>query len=254
MGVCYGLPDREVDKVFYGQWSRGDCNHPDICWRNGTARHKQGRRLLASTDGNLLTRVVQEPEGRGVQLNLVPTNKEGLLGEVEAGSSPGGRYHGAVELCILPGESRAVRSQPWTPGVLNWASSRTFLEESNGNGSWKGAVSQESWLIFKDGCLQPRGRQRGAPRQLQAQQQHPNTAHPQHNAALQTRRRGAGKGSAPCPDSQSSQLPPAALGSRRGRRGRAPHPNKRDLVGRTWCLARVSGCKPGGWRILHIPP
>lgn len=41
LGVCYGLPDREVDKVFYGQWSRGDCNHPDICWRNGTARHKQ---------------------------------------------------------------------------------------------------------------------------------------------------------------------------------------------------------------------
>lgn len=149
LGVCYGLPDREVDKVFYGQWSRGDCNHPDICWRNGTARHKQSRRLLASTDGNLLTRVVQEPEGRGVQLNLVPTNKEGLLGEVEAGSSPGGRYHGAVELCILPGESRAVRSQPWTPGVLNWASSRTFLEESNGNRSWKGAVSQESWLIIQ---------------------------------------------------------------------------------------------------------
>lgn len=108
VGVCYGLPDREVDKVFYGQWSRGDCNHPDICWRNGTARHKQGRRLLASTDGNLLTRVVQEPEGRGVQLNLVPTNKEGLLGEVEAGSSPGGRYHGAVELCILQGSEVAT--------------------------------------------------------------------------------------------------------------------------------------------------
>lgn len=80
-GVCYRLPDQEVDKIFYrqweaGLWSQGDYSHPDICWRNSTARHRQARKLLASTDGNLLTQVVEEPEGRGAWLNLVLTNKE----------------------------------------------------------------------------------------------------------------------------------------------------------------------------------
>jgi len=82
--VYYRPPNQEeeVDEAFYRQLkvaSWGDFNHPDICWEDNTARHMQPRRFLQSTD-NFLMQVVEEPMRRGVLLNLVPTNRDGLLG------------------------------------------------------------------------------------------------------------------------------------------------------------------------------
>lgn len=42
---------------------------------------QEPRRFLQGTDGNVLTQVVEEPSKRGVLLDLVLTNKEGLAGE-----------------------------------------------------------------------------------------------------------------------------------------------------------------------------
>ncbi|XP_068789862.1 uncharacterized protein [Struthio camelus] len=46
-----------------------DFNHPDVCWEESTARHKQSRRFLQSIDDDLLTRVVEKPTWRGVLLD-----------------------------------------------------------------------------------------------------------------------------------------------------------------------------------------
>ena len=58
----------------------GDFNHPDICWRDNTAGHKQSRRFLERVDDNFLTQVIEVPTRRGALLDLLLTDKEGLVG------------------------------------------------------------------------------------------------------------------------------------------------------------------------------
>ncbi|GAB0182838.1 hypothetical protein GRJ2_000749100 [Grus japonensis] len=120
VGVYYRPPDQEeeVDEAFYRQLEvasqsqalvlMGDFKHPDICWKNNMARHTQSRRFLQSTDDNFLTQVVEEPTWRGVLLDLVLTNKEGLVGDVKVGGSLGCSDHEMVEFRILCGRSRAI--------------------------------------------------------------------------------------------------------------------------------------------------
>ena len=62
VGVCYRPPDQEdqADEALYRQIGAascsqalvlmGDFNHPDICWRDNTAGHKQSRRFLECVD------------------------------------------------------------------------------------------------------------------------------------------------------------------------------------------------------------
>ncbi|GAB0207763.1 hypothetical protein GRJ2_003242000 [Grus japonensis] len=94
VGVDYRPPDQEeeVNEAFYRQLEvasrsqalvlMGDFNHPDICWKSKMAKHAQSRRFLQSIDDNFLTQVVEEPMRRGVLLDLVLTNKEGLVGRI----------------------------------------------------------------------------------------------------------------------------------------------------------------------------
>ena len=101
MGVYYRQPDQEeeVDEAFYTQLQAasqsqalvllmGDFNHPDISWEDHTARQAQSRRFLQSIDDNFLMQVVEEPTRKGALLDLVLTNKEGL---VEDGGCEGWR-------------------------------------------------------------------------------------------------------------------------------------------------------------------
>lgn len=48
---------------------------------------QEPRRFLHSTDGNILTQVVEDPSRRGVLLDLALTNKEGLAGGVKTGGN-----------------------------------------------------------------------------------------------------------------------------------------------------------------------
>ena len=69
--ICYTPPDQEdsVDEVLYRQIETASClqalvlmgnfNHPDICWRNGTAQHKESRRFLNCVEDNFLLQVVE---------------------------------------------------------------------------------------------------------------------------------------------------------------------------------------------------
>jgi len=86
----------------------GDFNHPDICWKDHTARHKQSRRFLQSTDDNFLMQVVEKPARGGAVLDLVLSNKERLIEYVKAGGSLGCSDHEMVDFRILCGGSRAI--------------------------------------------------------------------------------------------------------------------------------------------------
>ncbi|GAB0190799.1 hypothetical protein GRJ2_001545200 [Grus japonensis] len=85
----------------------GDFNHPDICWRDNTAEHKQSRKFLECVDDNFLLQVIEEPTRRGVMLDLILTNKEGLVGDVKLKGNLGCSDHEMVEFRILRAARRA---------------------------------------------------------------------------------------------------------------------------------------------------
>ncbi|GAB0204758.1 hypothetical protein GRJ2_002941400 [Grus japonensis] len=81
----------------------GDFDHPDTCWSDNTARHKQstGHEFMECIDDNFLLQVTEEPTRRGAMLDLVLTNKEGLVGNVKLKSSLRCRNHEMEEFKIL---------------------------------------------------------------------------------------------------------------------------------------------------------
>lgn len=97
MGVCCRLSDHgeEVDEAIYRQLEAatkskalvlvGDFNHPDICWRNNMAKHKQSSRFLESVGHNFLTQVVEEKTSNGELFNHALTNREGFVADVRVG-------------------------------------------------------------------------------------------------------------------------------------------------------------------------
>jgi len=119
VGVCYRPPDQEdrADEALHRQIEAasclqalvlmGDFNHPDICWRDNTAGHKQPRRFLACIDDNFLLQVTEKPTRRGVMLDLVLTNKEGLVRNVKLKGSLGCSDHEMVDFEILRTARRA---------------------------------------------------------------------------------------------------------------------------------------------------
>jgi len=120
VGVYYRPPDQqeEVDEAFYRQLQAasqsqalvlmGDFNHPDIRWGDHTARLAQSRRFLQNIDDNFWTQVVEESKRKGALLDLVLTNKEGLVEDVKVGGRLGCSDHELVEFRILRGGSRAI--------------------------------------------------------------------------------------------------------------------------------------------------
>jgi len=133
--VYYRPPDQEeqIDEAFYMQLQAapqsqalvlmGDFNHPDISWEDHTARQEQSRRFLQSIDDNFLMKVVEEPTRKGALLDLVLTNKKGLVENVKVGGRLGCSDNEMVEFRILRGGSTAIsRIKPWTSGGLTLAS------------------------------------------------------------------------------------------------------------------------------------
>ncbi|GAB0183586.1 hypothetical protein GRJ2_000823900 [Grus japonensis] len=116
----------------------GDFNHPDICWRDNAAERKQSRRFLECLDDNFLLQVTEKPTRRGAMLDLVLTNKEGLVGNVKLKGSLGCSDHEMVEFKILRAARRACsNSLPWTSGEQALASSGICLVEYHGRKPWR---------------------------------------------------------------------------------------------------------------------
>ncbi|KAJ7400195.1 hypothetical protein BTVI_107529 [Pitangus sulphuratus] len=147
-------------EIFYGQvelapWSKALVllvyfHHPDIFWRDNTARHTQSRKFLQITEDNFLIQVVEEPTRKGVLLDLLLTNQEGLVEDVKVGGSLDCSDHEMVELRILHGGSKAVSRTR----ALNFQRANFDLFKDLLIGiPWVKALEdkgiQESWSIFK---------------------------------------------------------------------------------------------------------
>jgi len=77
VGVCYRPPDQDerADEALYRQIEEASCskalllmehfNHPNICWRDNTAGHRQPRRFLECFEDNFLLQVIEETTRRG---------------------------------------------------------------------------------------------------------------------------------------------------------------------------------------------
>jgi len=171
VGVYYRPPeqDEEVAEAFYRQLKvvfesqalvlMGNFNHSDICWEDHIARHTQSRRFLQSINDNFLMQVEEEPRRRGMLLDLVLTNKEGLVEDVKAGDSLGCSDHEMVEFRILRGGSRAIsRIKTLDFRRANFGLFKDLL----GGIPWIRALEsrgiQKSWLLFKHHYLHAQDR------------------------------------------------------------------------------------------------
>ncbi|GAB0203559.1 hypothetical protein GRJ2_002821500 [Grus japonensis] len=170
-GVYYRPPDQgdQADEALYrqtGAASRsqalvlmGDFNHPHICWRDNTAEHKQPRKFLECVDDNFLLQVIEDPTRRGAMLDLVLTNKEGLVGDIKLKGSLGCSDHEMVEFRIL----RAVRRAHSKLTTLDFRRAdfglfRDLLGRIPWDKALEGRGAQESWLVFKGHLLQAQER------------------------------------------------------------------------------------------------
>jgi len=171
VGVCYRPPDQEqsAGEALYrqiGEVSHSkalvlmeDFNDPDICWRDNTTGHRQARRFLECVEDNFLLQVIEEPTKRGTKLDLVLTNKEGLVGNVKVKGSLGCSDHEMVELKIL----RAARRVHRKLATLDFRRAdfgllRELLGRIPQDEALEGRMAQESWLVFKDHLLQAQQR------------------------------------------------------------------------------------------------
>ncbi|GAB0183953.1 mitochondrial enolase superfamily member 1 [Grus japonensis] len=137
----------------------GDFNHPDICWKDNAAERKRSRKFLECVDDNFLLQVIEEPMRRGAMLDLILTNKEGLVGDVKLKGSLGCSDHKMVEFRIL----RAARRAHSKLTILDFRRAdfglfRDLLGRIPWDKALEGRGAQDSWLIFKGHLLQSQER------------------------------------------------------------------------------------------------
>ncbi|GAB0202999.1 hypothetical protein GRJ2_002765500 [Grus japonensis] len=129
----------------------GDFNHPDICWRDNAAECKQSRKFLECVNDNFLLQVIEEPMRRGAMLDLILTNKEGLVGDVKLKGSLGCSDHEMVEFRIL-------RAATLDLSRADFGLFRDLFGRIPWDKALEGSGAQDSWLILKGHLLQAQER------------------------------------------------------------------------------------------------
>ncbi|GAB0207083.1 hypothetical protein GRJ2_003173900 [Grus japonensis] len=166
LGVCYRPPnqDEEADEAFYKGLAVasqslalvlvGDFNLPDVCWKYNIAERKQSRRFLECVEDNFLTQLVSEPTRGGVSLDLLFTNREGLVGDVVVRGHLGLSDHEMIEFSIH-GEVRRGISKTTTMDFqrTDFGLLRTVVERVPWKIVLKGKGVQEGWAFFKKEVL-----------------------------------------------------------------------------------------------------
>ncbi|KAK4827403.1 hypothetical protein QYF61_017808 [Mycteria americana] len=173
VGVCYRPPNQheETDELFYkqlGEASRslalvlvGDFNLPDVCWKYNTAGRKQSRRFLERVaDDNFLTQLVSEPTREGAPLDLLFTNREGL---VMVGGCLGQSDHEMIEF-LIHGEAARGVSKTATLDFqrADFGLFRRLVERVPWEAALMGKGVQEGWTFFKEEVL--KAQERAVPR------------------------------------------------------------------------------------------
>jgi len=123
LGVCYRPPNQEeeADEVFYKRLAEVSKSLAlilvgDICWKYNTAERKQSRRFLECVEDNFLTQLVSEPTRGGALLDLLFTNREGLVGYVVVRGYLGLSNHEMTEF-LVRGEEGGQRGPPHHRGL-----------------------------------------------------------------------------------------------------------------------------------------
>ncbi|KAK4821107.1 hypothetical protein QYF61_013445 [Mycteria americana] len=166
VGVCYRPPnqDDEAHELFYnqlGEASRslalvlvGDFNLPDVCWKYNTAERKQSRRFLERVADNFLTQLVSEPTREGAPLDLLFTNREGLVSHVMVGGHLGQSHHETIDFSILGEVRRGVsRSATLDFQRADFGLFRRLVDRVLWEAALKGKGVQEGWTFFKEEVL-----------------------------------------------------------------------------------------------------
>ncbi|KAK4829760.1 hypothetical protein QYF61_006484 [Mycteria americana] len=176
VGVCYRPPnqDEETDELFYkqlGEASRslapvlvGDFNLLDVCWKYNTAERKQSRRFLERVaDDNFLIQLVSEPAREGALLDLLFTNREGLVSHVMVGGRLGQSDHEMIEFLIRGEAARGVRKTATLDFQrVDFGLFRRLVERVPWEAALKGKGVQEGWTFFKEEVL--KAQERAVPR------------------------------------------------------------------------------------------
>ncbi|RMC08902.1 hypothetical protein DUI87_13896 [Hirundo rustica rustica] len=166
LGVCYRPPnqDEEVDNLFYKQLNNvsgssalvlvGDFNLPDIFWELNTAEKQQSRKFLECVEDNFLSQLVSKPTRGGTMLDLLFTNRDGLVGDVEVGGRLGHSDHEIIEFSII-GEKRRNINKISTLDF--WRADFGLFKRLIQRVPWETVLEnkrvQERWVCFKTEIL-----------------------------------------------------------------------------------------------------
>jgi len=131
----------------------GDFNLPDICWKYNTEERKQSRRFLECVDDNFLTQLVSEPTRGGASLDLLFTNREGLVGDVVVGDRLGLSYHEMTELSVHGEIKRGASKTTFTDFRKADYAFRTLVKRVLSGRVLKGKGVQAGWTFFKEEFL-----------------------------------------------------------------------------------------------------
>jgi len=118
------------------------------------ARHTQSRRFLECVEDNFLTHLVSESARGGASLDLLLTNREGLVGDVVVGGRLGLSNHEMIEFSVL-GEIKRGASKTTTMDFrrADFGLFRTLVERIPWEGFLKGKGVQAGWTFFKEVVL-----------------------------------------------------------------------------------------------------
>jgi len=166
LGVYYRSCNQaeEVDEVFYKRIAEvlqllalvlvGDFNLLDICWKYNTAERKQSRRFLEYVEDDFLTQLVSEPMRGGALLDLLFTNREGLVGDVVVRGCLGISDHEMREFLVC-GEVKRGGSKTTTMDFWreDFGLFRMLVERVTWERVLKGKGVLEGWTFFKEEVL-----------------------------------------------------------------------------------------------------
>jgi len=166
LGVCYrpSSQDEEVDEVFCKGLAEvsqllalvlvENFNLPDACWKSNPAERKQSRRFLECVEGNFLMQLVSEPTRGGALLDLLFTNREGLLGDVAVRGCLGLSDHEMTEFSVRSEVNRgASKTMTMDFQRADFGLFRTLVERVPWERVLKGKWVQEGWTFFKEEVL-----------------------------------------------------------------------------------------------------
>ncbi|PKU31506.1 rna-directed dna polymerase from mobile element jockey-like [Limosa lapponica baueri] len=113
------------------------------------ATRAQSRRFLQCIDDNFLTQMLEEPTRRDALLDLVLTNKEGLVEDVKVGGSLGCSDHEKMEFRIVGTMHKTSRTETLDFRRANFDLFKKLLGETSWDRALEGREAPESWSIFK---------------------------------------------------------------------------------------------------------